>query len=117
MKQVVKSQPTRKKLWWLLVLGPLLYIIVDGWVYPIDEGALLERTTYEEAREPHPLDESDDYLPPPPPESAYEEAENGHTHTGWDIYDQIFERIKRAWPLLISLLALKYGRKYVGDPK
>ena len=116
MKQIVKSQPARKKLWWLAVLGPLLYVIVDGWIYPIDERALLERTSYEEvqpemAEEAMEMEDADES---PPSGDVYPD---GHTHTGWDIYDQIFERIKKAWPLIFSVLALKYGRKYVGDPK
>lgn len=109
------KQPTRKKLWWVAVLAPLCYVIVDGWIYPIDERALLERTVYEEVqpeaaeieetRESPLLDESED---------VYSESGNGN---GWVIFDKVFLRVKRAWPLLLSFLAIKYGRRFVGDPR
>ncbi len=122
MKRIVKSQPVRKKLWWLLFLAPLLYVIVDNLIYPIDESKILKRVEYEEAEVPEVTEEamtaeddgSSGYYPPPPPESAYPD---GHTHTGWEIYDMIWARIEKAWPVLFSLIMWIFRRKAVGDNK
>jgi len=112
MKQIVESQPARKKIWWLLLLVPILYVAVDNLIYPIDESALFKRTTNETVQpgaEPHmdTIEESEEYIPP----ESVEEL------TGWDIYDRVWVRVDRAWPMVLSLLAFVFRKRLVGDPK
>ena len=116
MKQKMDDvkQPTRKKLWWLIFLLPILYVIVDGLIYPIDESALLKRTTVIELEDmaveverDYEMEEAEPSEPPPEPE-------NGN---GWAVYDKIWIRVEKAWPLLLSLLAFLTKRKVVGDHK
>ena len=120
MKRIVKSQPTRKKLWWLLFLAPLLYVIVDNLIYPIDESKILRRVEYEEVEEPEvreeamEMEDAEEYLPPSPPEGAYPD---GHTHDGWWVFDMVWLRIEKAWPVFFSLIMWIFRRKAVGDSK
>jgi hypothetical protein len=114
-KRLIESQPTRKKIWWLLLLVPIIYVVVDNLIYPIDEKALMKRTVYEEmeAREPTEADEEEDFAP-----TEEYEPENGDEElTGWDIYDRVWIRVEKAWPLIASILAFAFRRKLVGDPR
>lgn len=103
------EQPTRKKLWWLLFLVPIVYVVVDNLIYPIDESALLKRTTIVEL-EDESMDE--DYPSTPSTPRIEPESKNGN---GWAIYDKIWMRIDKAWPLVMSIVAFFWRKKLVGD--
>jgi len=110
MKSITESQPTRKKLWWLIFLIPILYVVVDNLIYPIDESKILKRTVYEEVQPETEDEEEPVYIP--------EDADAEDTSlSGWEIYDMIWVRFEKAWPVLISLLSFIFRRKLVGDPK
>ena len=119
MKRIVESQSARKKIWWLLFLAPLIYVIVNNLIYPIDEKALLKRTTHEvvrpeRAEEVMEMEDREEYLPPPH-EEALPPAGNGNGLDGWEIFDKVWVRVDRAWPMVLSLLAFVFRKKLVGD--
>ena len=121
MKRMIESQPTRKKIWWLVLLVPLIYVAVDNLIYPIDEKALLKRTTHEMvlpemAEEAMEMEERGESIPPPPARED-ELPPVGNGLDGWEIFDRIWVRVDRAWPMVLSLLAFVFRKKLVGDPK
>lgn len=110
MKLKEVKQPTRKKLWWLLFLIPIIYVIVDNLIFPIDGSALLKRTTIVEMGDEMTVE---DY----PGAPSTPRIEPGNGGNGWVIFDRILLRVNRAWPLILSLLPFIFRRKIVGDPK
>ena len=115
MKRIVKSQTKRKNLWWLIFLLPIIYVVVDNLIFPIDESALLKRTTVVEMREEAmtPSRElAEDDVRRESREEPSGEPKNGN---GWETFDKIWLRVEKAWPLVMSLLAFFWRKKLVGD--
>lgn len=108
MKLKEVEQPTRKKLWWLLFLIPIIYVVVDNLIFPIDESALLKRTI-EVKLEDEAVERDHPGAPSTP---RIEPTDNGN---GWKIYDRIWMRVEKAWPLVMSVVAFFWRKKLVGD--
>jgi hypothetical protein len=106
------NHPTRKKLFWLILLIPILYVVVDNLIYPIDESKILRRTTYEEAAPAPEVEEGEE-----PSIPSADDAEEVESLSGWEIYDMVWVRVEKAWPLVMSLMAFIFRKKLVGDPK
>ena len=112
MKKIEVKQPTRKKLWWLVFLLPIIYVVVDNLIFPIDESALLKRTTEVEMREEAMTPSRELAEDEVRREEPREEPKNGN---GWETFDKVWLRVEKAWPLLLSLLPWIFRKKLVGD--
>jgi len=110
------KHPTRKRLWWLIFLVPILYVVVDNLIYPIDESKILRRTTHVIVQPEAAMDEESSTQSLPTEDSTLVEI-SGESLTGWEIYDMVWARVEKAWPLVLSFLTFYYRRKLVGDPK
>ena len=103
------KHPTRKRVWWLLFLIPIIYVIVNNEIFPISGSEILKREVYEE-------------VSPIPETSVSGDEVHGQVNAsdipeGWKTFDMIMIRFERHWPLIMSVMAFFFRRKLVGDPK
>jgi hypothetical protein len=111
------QQHVRKKLWWLIMLLPVVWVVATD-TFDLADKKRVEIVKEESRTLPEVLKDGDLRIRPLPSMERKESVEGEDVlidEKYWGFIDNVIMRAERLWPLALSALAFFYRRKFVGD--